>query len=142
LEDGFKEGMLSANFKLKIRKVKGETNYDSSSFEAPEEFDDDFRSQFNAENDPQKFLAPSRFKTTEKLQARLDFVEGKASPQAKAASTETPEDDAPMPSAEKTVAAKVETKRTKVEKEGTDDDGKDEVSRLIDSLNLDDDVPV
>lgn len=65
-----------ANFKLKIRKVDGQTNYDKSEFEAPSKCTAEI--EYNDDNDIQKFIAPSKFKTPEQLKAKLDFVLGKS----------------------------------------------------------------
>jgi len=65
------------NFKLKIRKVDNETNYDKSEFEKTEsKVSVDFKSQYSDENDISKFLDESKFKTVEQLQKRLDIVLG------------------------------------------------------------------
>src|ERR1035437_1715599 len=72
------DGKAWPDFKLKIRKVDNETNYDKSTFEAPsKDVDmDDVTAQFTADNTPQKFVDLTRFKAAEKLQERLNLVNG------------------------------------------------------------------
>lgn len=79
-----------ANFKLKIRKYEGQTNYDKSEFDEPSVCPmsmDKVMKQFNNENNIQKFLKHENFKSAEKLQERLNIalgtVEQRKSPAAK-----------------------------------------------------------
>jgi hypothetical protein len=67
-----------ANFKLKIRKVEGYTNYDKSEFAEPVPFmggddvalEEVWKMQFKL----QDFVGPDNFKTYEELKARLEKV--------------------------------------------------------------------
>lgn len=68
-----------ANFKLKIRKVEGYTNYDKSEFEAPGPlFDDDdkLEATWKSEYSLQELLDPKNFKSYDELKARLDKALG------------------------------------------------------------------
>lgn len=85
-----------ANFKLKIRKVDNETNYDKSEFDSPSECEYSFeklKSQFNAENNIQKFLNPENFKSDEDLIKRLNIALGISQAPAKPAPAKTALDD-------------------------------------------------
>jgi len=66
------------NFKLKIRKVEGYTNYDKSEFESPsalfEGDDDKIESLWKTQYSLADFTAPSNFKSFEELQAKLNMV--------------------------------------------------------------------
>ena len=71
-----------ANFKLKIRKVAGYQNYDSSEFARPSAlFDDDEKLEkiYNNLHDLNEFLDPKNFKTYEDLKKRLDYTLGNLS---------------------------------------------------------------
>ena len=67
-----------ANFKLKIRKVEGFTNYDKSEFSTPEPLmegnDEELEMLWKTQYKLQDFLLPENFKSYEDLQARLDKV--------------------------------------------------------------------
>lgn len=69
-----------ANFKLKIRKVGGYTNYDKSEFDSPSPLfkGDDAKIEeiWNSLHPLQPFLDPSNFKSYDELKARLDKVLG------------------------------------------------------------------
>ena len=69
-----------ANFKLKLKKVAGYWNYDSSEFARPsallEGDDDELESLYNDLHDLQAFVAPTEFKSYEDLKKRLDFTLG------------------------------------------------------------------
>ena len=68
-----------ANFKLKIRKVEGYTNYDKSEFESPaplSQDDDDLERIWKSEYGLGEFLQESNFKSYDELKARLDKVLG------------------------------------------------------------------
>lgn len=147
-----------ANFKLRIRKVDDETNYDKSSFVelTPEELDagGNYLSQFNENNNPHKFLDKSNFKTVEKLQERLDFVLGNSNRdveapkevESKPARSSLLEkmtggdDDAPPARTPAKKADAKESKRVEVLPSSDDDNG--ELDSLIASITSgDDDVP-
>lgn len=66
-----------ANFKLRMRKVAGYSNYDESSFSDPTAISDDENKLLNIINQRhnlQEFLSPSNFKSYEELKKKLDSV--------------------------------------------------------------------
>jgi len=68
-----------ANFKLKIKRVAGYWNYDSSEFAIQGPLldeDEEMEAIWNKEYSLAEFLAPSQFKTYEELKTRLDAVLG------------------------------------------------------------------
>ena len=67
MEDG-------ANFKLKIRKVEGQTSYDKSSFDKPSV--NKTKIEYTDEINLAQFSDPKRFKSAEDLQKYLDIVIG------------------------------------------------------------------
>ena len=126
-----KEG---ANFKLKIRKVDGNANYDKSEFSEPSSIDD-VSDQYTVENDINQFIDPKRFKTAEKLQERLDFVrgaKGTTKSPAKAVESEYEQEDVPDHTQSK---PKAESKRAPVVSNEEDDD---DIMKLVNSLANDD----
>jgi len=81
-----------ANFKLKLKKVAGYWNYDSSEFDRPSPLldDDDALEQiWKQEYSLEAETAPDKFKTYEQLENRLNMVLGKKSPAQRAQETET-----------------------------------------------------
>ena len=72
-----------ANFKLKIRKVEGFTNYDKSEFEGITELfegdDDKIEAVWKAEHALQHFVDPSNFKPYEELKKKFDEIIGNTS---------------------------------------------------------------
>ena len=70
-----------ADFKLRVKKVAGYPNYDSSEFASPgtlEEHDDaQLESIWNREYKLQELVAPDKFKSYDALKARLDLVLGR-----------------------------------------------------------------
>ncbi len=66
------------NFKLKIRKVEGFTNYDKSEFDSVsglfEGDDSKIEALWKTQYKLQDFLAPSNFKSYDELKAKLDLV--------------------------------------------------------------------
>ncbi len=66
------------NFKLKIRKVEGFTNYDKSEFDSVssvfEGDDAKIEALWNSQYKLQEFLAPSNFKSYDELQSKLNLV--------------------------------------------------------------------
>lgn len=72
-----------ANFKLKIRKVDGYQNYDSSEFDSPAPLNDDdsvLETIWKSEHSLTEIIDPKNFKTYDELKAKLDRVLGVASP--------------------------------------------------------------
>lgn len=66
-----------ANFKLKIRKVEGYTNYDKSEFDSPKrlsEDDDDLERIWKSEYKLAEFLNEKNFKSYDELKKRLNLV--------------------------------------------------------------------
>ena len=72
-----------ANFKLKMRKVEGFTNYDKSEFEGITELfegdDDKIEAVWKAEHALQQFVDPSNFKPYEELKKKFDEIIGNTS---------------------------------------------------------------
>ena len=70
-----------ANFKLKIKKVAGFWNYDSSEFDSVSALssdDTELEAIWNKEHSLESFLAKDQFKSYEDLERRLSFVLGQA----------------------------------------------------------------
>ena len=68
-----------ANFKIKIKKVAGYWNYDSSEFAAPAPLlddDDAMEAVWKQEYSLAEIIAPDQFKSYEDLKKRLDYVLG------------------------------------------------------------------
>ena len=68
-----------ANFKMKIRKIEGYSNYDKSEFEAPSALlDDDARLEeiWKSEFSLKELVSTDKFKTFEELKIKLDKVLG------------------------------------------------------------------
>jgi hypothetical protein len=81
-----------ANFKLKLKKVAGYWNYDSSEFDRPSPLldDDDALEQvWKQEYSLEAETATDKFKTYEQLENRLNMVLGKKSPAQRVQETET-----------------------------------------------------
>lgn len=87
-----------ANFKLKIRKVEGYTNYDKSEFESSAplfEDDDQLEQVWKAEYSLQELLAPKNFKSYDELKKRLDRALGLTAGPDRGAATTRNEEKAP-----------------------------------------------
>lgn len=85
-----------ADFKLKIRKVAGYRNYDSSEFESPAPLlDDDEKLEkiWTTQTGLQEFVDPKNFKSYDELKAKLDRVLGKTVSTRTAAETVVEEED-------------------------------------------------
>ena len=85
-----------ANFKLKIKRVAGYWNYDSSEFAIQGPLldeDDEMEAIWNKEYSLQEFLAPDQFKSYDELKARLELVLGKTNPPRPARVEEDLEDE-------------------------------------------------
>jgi len=71
-----------ADFQLKIRNVAGYRNYDKSEFKSPAAlFNSDetkLEATYNQMYDLNEFIDPTKFKTADELEARLQLVLGKA----------------------------------------------------------------
>lgn len=104
-----------ANFKLKIRKVEGYSNYDKSEFEAPSAlFDDDDKLEaiWKKEYSLQAFLERKNFKTYDEVKSRLTKVlnlGGLTAAPAPRQSADWEEETAPPPRQRAAAAPKAET---------------------------------
>ena len=88
-----------ANFKLKIRKVDGFSNYDKSEFmtSAPlSEDESEMESVFGQQHDLEEFIDQKSFKTYYELKTRLDTVLGNIQTAAMTAPTSVENDDIPF----------------------------------------------
>ena len=88
-----------ANFKLKIRKVDGFSNYDKSEFITPAPlFEDDSEMErvWGEEHSLDEFVKEDNFKTYEDLKARLDVVLGNIQTAAMTAPSTIEQDDIPF----------------------------------------------
>ena len=84
-----------ANFKLKLKKVAGYWNYDSSEFDRPSALlddDDALEAIWKKEQSLQDYVAPDKFKTYDELEKRMNYVLGNTSTR-KAVSQETEYDN-------------------------------------------------
>jgi len=88
-----------ANFKLKIRKVDGFSNYDKSEFITPAPlFDDDSKLEkvYTQTHSLQEFLDPKNFKSYDELKSRLDRVLGNTPSPAMSAPTSVDSSEVPF----------------------------------------------
>ena len=88
-----------ANFKLKIRKVDGFSNYDKSEFmtSAPlSEDESEMERVFGEQHDLEEFIDQKSFKTYDELKTRLDTVLGNIESPAMTAPTSVENDEAPF----------------------------------------------
>ena len=88
-----------ANFKLKIRKVDGFSNYDKSEFMTPGPFSEDeseMERVFGEQHDLEEFIDQKSFKTYDELKTRLDTVLGNIQTAAMTAPTSVENDDVPF----------------------------------------------
>ena len=88
-----------ANFKLKIRKVDGFSNYDKSEFmtSAPlSEDESEMERVFGEQHDLEEFIDQKSFKTYDELKTRLDTVLGNIQTAAMTAPTSVENDEAPF----------------------------------------------
>ena len=122
-----------ANFKLKIRKVDGQTNYDKSEFDSPSECGIKVEKQYTEANDPQKFIDPKNYKSAADLQKRLDFVLGKSPTTQRAAPKADDDGDDDFPDVpDNSTPAPAKTKRVETPAPSEEED--DEVMALMRSL--------
>jgi hypothetical protein len=113
-----------ANFKLKIRKVEGYSNYDKSEFENPSPVassDDKIEEIWKKEYSLQEFLAPKNFKSYTELKTKLNRVLGVQAPIA------------PIESADSSPKASPKTSRKVTEIVDDDDDNLDYFKELADA---------
>jgi hypothetical protein len=88
-----------ANFKLKIKKVAGYWNYDSSEFDSVSALssdDTELEKVWKGEYSLEAFTAKDNFKTYEELEARLNLVLGVTSRPARPSYSEEEEDYEPV----------------------------------------------
>ena len=88
-----------ANFKLKIRKVDGFSNYDKSEFMTSGPlFEDESEMErvFDQQHDLEEFIDQKSFKTYDELKTRLDTVLGNIQTAAMTAPTSVENDDVPF----------------------------------------------
>jgi hypothetical protein len=88
-----------ANFKLKIKKVAGYWNYDSSEFDSVSALSSDdtaLEKVWKSEYSLEAFTAKDNFKTYEELEARLNLVLGVTSRPARPSYSEDEEDFEPV----------------------------------------------
>ena len=88
-----------ANFKLKIRKVDGFSNYDKSEFMTSTPLSEDESEMeriFGQQHDLEEFIDPKSFKTYDELKTRLDTVLGNIETPAMTAPTSVENDDIPF----------------------------------------------
>lgn len=131
-----------ANFKLKIRKFEGQTNYDQSSFDVPAPLlddDDALEAIWNSQYSLKELVAADKFKSYEDLKKRLDRVLGNAGSTAQPrqkAQEERPswDDDDASP------AQKFKAKEAPKQPASTSDDEDDDFA-FFKNLAEDDDVP-
>lgn len=112
-----------ANFKLKIRKVEGWTNYDKSEFDSPAPlFDDDAELEriYKLEHSLQDLVSPKQFKTYEELKTRLNTVLAISAEPAKIRGVDLDENEYSAPPPSFKAAAPVAAPTTTV-----DDDDED-----------------
>ncbi len=104
-----------ANFKLKIRKVEGYSNYDKSEFESPSALDEDddvLESIWKREYPLATFLERKNFKTYDEIKSRLNKVlnlEGSVPSQRSVAESSWEQETAPPPRAAAPKPAKAES---------------------------------
>jgi hypothetical protein len=140
-----------ADFRLRIKKKDGYTNYEDSTFDAPSQLadDKDLEKIHEKTYDLGEFLDPSRFKTYEQLKAQYIKIVGKKDVSVVGLgwdTTDTGEDESPAPSrsskSTRTVVEDDEPKPAKknVEKVTTqvssssDDDDDDYYEKLLASI--------
>ena len=88
-----------ANFKLKIRKVDGFSNYDKSEFVTPAPlFEDDTKMEetWNSQHSLTEFVGEDKFKSYDELKARLDIVLGNVATPAMSAPTTVESTEVPV----------------------------------------------
>ena len=123
-----------ADFKLKIKKVAGYWNYDSSEFARPSALlddDDALEAIWNKEYSLAQIIADDQFKTYDQLKDRLNVVLGKTT-SAPAAVDESFEDEddyrSPAPTQEEVSAGKSGGVQSRSASSSSDDDDDDALS--------------
>lgn len=128
-----------ANFKLKIRKVDGYSNYDKSEFDSPSalfEDDDELEAVWKKEYPLQEFLDRSKFKSYDEIRSRLNKVlslaEGASQPVAASRQEMWEEEDAPPPRAAAPKAAPAKPAKEALPWDDQEDDDLAMFQRLAD----------
>ena len=120
-----------ANFKLKIRKVDGYSNYDKSEFvTAAPLFDDDSKLEnvYTQTHSLQEFLDPKNFKSYDELKTRLDVVLGNTPSPAMSAPTSVDSSEVPFDG-----GTPMETSSSYREEEVSDDENLDYFKKLAEA---------
>jgi len=118
-----------ADFKLRVKKVAGYPNYDSSEFNNPgtlEDLDDaQLESIWNRQHGLAALVAPDQFKSYDQLKARLDLVLGRKNTESVSQPSAPAPDVSSKPAFEKPAAPAVEEPVSKAGEETEDEDGDD-----------------
>ena len=132
-----------ANFKLKIRKVDGQINYDKSTFDAPSICKVNI--EYTAENDIQKFVAKDSYKAYDDLQKRLNMVVGnttRVQPVKEVGISKAPKEEAaPRTFGESSKDIIQPTKLDAVKGPVGNPEGDDDILAMMQKLVEDDDIP-
>lgn len=125
-----------ANFKLRVRKVEGYTNYDKSEFGAREvlnEDDDQLEELLSQTYNLSEFVEPSKFKSKEELSARLNKVLSSVviSEDSEPAEVDEDEVEESAPVEDEKPKSKVATKKQEPKKSNDDDDEIQEYLRQL-----------
>jgi hypothetical protein len=127
------------NFKLKIRKVEGFTNYDKSEFDSASALfdgeDEKIEALWKSQYKLQEFLDPSNFKSYDELKSKLDMVLNLNTGSAPAStpvqeSAPAPEYVAPRTNIEERVSAPTPSPAPVVEDDDDDDEAMSYFSKL------------
>lgn len=113
-----------ANFRLVIRKVDGQTNYDKSKFDDPSalsEDDDYLEGVYNKLPSLQKYIAPDQFKSYEELEKRMNEVLGLDGDKTET-KTRRRNDDEELPELKEPVRKTREAPKQEVTEESNDED--------------------
>jgi len=114
-----------ANFKLKIRKVDGYSNYDKSEFDSPAPLADDDKLEtiWKTQYSLQELVDPKNFRSYEELKRRLDRALGLSGDAGRTQQSQLRDDDDTPPfQADAPKQKAVEAKAVPVAKAGADDD--------------------
>ena len=120
-----------ANFKLKIRKVDGFSNYDKSEFITPApllEDDSEMERVWSEEHSLEEFVKEGNFKTYDDLKARLDIVLGNVQTAAMSAPSTINHDEPPFEG-----GVSILTNPSKTEGEVTNDENLDYFKKLAEA---------
>jgi hypothetical protein len=121
-----------ANFKLKIKKVAGYWNYDSSEFDSVSALsadDDELEATWKKEYSLEAFTSKDQFKTYEELEARLNLVLGITSRPARPVVSEDEEEFEPVAAPEpSSFRSRVSATPTPIKEEAVVDDDDDALS--------------